>query len=396
MGKYKLFALGLVLSVGATLGLASASQAQWSDGIQSQDKVTVAAGETHTGSLYAAGDQVLIEGKVEGSLYCAARELIIAEDAEVTGDVLCGVQTATIDGQVGQDVRLAGQYASIDNTVGGSVTFFGQDLKLRADSSVAGDVNGAGQIFNLGGPVGGDVAVGVERLSLQSTVAGNVDAGVNRIELLGGARVEGDLNYSAEAAANLDASKVGGELRFNDSADSKSEGNVFGWLLFILASMLASALALALLAPRFIDRSIAVASRKFAIVSLVGFAFVFGTPILAIMLMMTVILLPLGLLLLLLWASAMLVSHGFFAYLLGSLALSRQRNVLLRMLVGVVMLFVLYVIPVFNFFAIVIASVVGSGLLVSTLTEGYQTPQYNLAGKPAAKPAKQTASKKRQ
>lgn len=387
MGKYKLIALGLILSLGATVGLATVSQAQWSDSVRGQDKVTVAVGETHSGSLYAAGDQVVIDGKVEGDLYCATRELIISDDAEVTGDVLCAVQTATIDGRVGQNARLAGQYLNIDNSIGGSVTFFGQDLKLRADSSVAGDVNGAGQIFNLGGPVGGDVVVAVERLSLQSTVAGNVDVAVMRLELTGGAQVEGNLNYAAENAASFDQTKVAGEVSFNDStASNQTQGNSFGWLVWLLATMLACALALVLLVPHFVERSRAMATRKFATVSLIGFAAVFGTPILAIMLMMTVVLLPLGVLLMLAWAGVMLISHGLFAYLLGSLALKSQRNVLIRMAVGVVILFILYAVPLINFFAIIIATVVGSGMAIATLTDGYQSPKYTLDSASVKKP----------
>ncbi len=400
MKKYKLVTLGLVLSIGAVLGIATVSQAKWSNSIQSQDKVEVAVDQTHQGSLYATGDQVTIEGTIEGDLYCAARELVIGGEAEVTGDVLCAVQTATIDGKVGQDLRLAGQYISVDNTVGGSLTFFGQDLKLRANSSVAGDVNGAGQIMNIGGPVGGDIVLGGERLSLQSTVAGNVDAGVNRIEMTGGAEVKGDLNYSASQAIAVDESKVAGEISSNQAQHQQSQAIDFGWLLYMLLSMLACALLVALLAPRFVERSQTIATRHFATVSLIGFAVVFGTPIVAVMAMVTVVLLPVGIFLTLLWASALLLSHGLFAYWLGTIVLARQENVLLRMTAGVGALFVLYLIPLVNFLVAVVATVVGSGMLAATALDGYQRPAYNLGtakkGGTVVKKASKTTKKTKQ
>lgn len=387
MQRYKVFILALALSLTTALGVATVSQAKWSDNIQDQDKVTVASGQNHQGSLYATGDQIVVNGTVEGDLYCAGRELIIS--GEVTGDVLCAAQNITIDGKVGQDIRVAGQYVSLNGEVAGSVTFFGQDLKLLSDSRVGGDINGAGQIVTLGGPVGGDVLIGSERLSVQSTVGGDVNAGTTRIELTGGAQIAGDLNYAAESKLSVDESRIAGEVNYNSSQhnQSRSDMDTYGWLIFMLVSMLLCALLVAVVAPRFVERTRVVANRNFALVALVGFAVAFGTPILAVSLMLTVVLLPVGILMMLLWASAMLVSNALVAYWLGSLVFASQRNILIRMATGVAILFVLYLIPVVNFLVGVMAVVVGSGMVASTLFDGYKRPSYSLA--------KATTTKKR-
>lgn len=106
MQRAKLVIIGFVASIGLAVGVAAVGQAKLPSNVQTSDRVVVAADHTHEGSLYATGEQIVVDGIVKGDLYCAGRELIVSGTVE--GDVLCAVQSATINGSVGQAIRLAG------------------------------------------------------------------------------------------------------------------------------------------------------------------------------------------------------------------------------------------------------------------------------------------------
>lgn len=379
MGRTRAILISLLVSVGVAIGVASITQAQWSSNLQSSDRVTVASGEVHEGSLYAAGDQIMIEGTVEGDLYCAGRELVIK--GEVTGDVLCAVQSATLDGTVGQDIRLAGQYAHVNGEVSGSMTFFGQDLKVNDDGSIGGDLNGAAQFVTLGGPLGRDLLIGVQKLTLESTVGGDVNAAVDQVVTGGGARVTGDFNYSADREVAINESLVEGSVHFNQ-ADHNAGKAGLAWGVMVVTSLMLTSLIIILLAPRFVERSQVIASENPLTTGLIGFATLFGAPIVAVMLMVSVVLFPLGLLVFAFWFAAILVSQALFAYLLGSLFWRQQNNMFVRALAGVIVLFALYLIPGINVLTGFISLVGGIGMAVTTLLHGYKRPKYTLAPEP--------------
>lgn len=380
MQRTKLVVIGLVISLSAAFGVATISQAS---GVQTGDRVHVAEDAVHAGSLYAAGDRIIVDGTVEGDLYCAGRELIL--NGAVEGDVLCAVQSATINGSVGQDIRLAGQYANINSEVTGSVTFFGQDIKLFSEGSIAGDLNGAAQHIMLSGPVGRSVFIGGQKLTLQSTVGGNIDAAIESVDIMSGAEVAGDFNYHADRKLSIDESVVGGSVSYTPANQNRSGGLAF--VLLMLVSIAVSALIIIMLAPRFVERSFGKVSTSALIVGLAGFAVLFGVPMLAIFLMVSLMFMPIGLLLLGLWLAAVVASQALFAYLLGSVALRQQSNILVRGFAGVALLLALYLIPVINFFAVIASLVFGVGMAVTTMLDGYRRPDYSLdsASRPKAK-----------
>src|SRR5690606_33582606 len=150
------------------------------------------------------------------------------------------------------------------------------------------------------------------------------------------------------------------------------------WILFMLASIAASALAIILLTPRFVERSRAVATGKPLVVALVGFAALFGAPMLAVTLGVTLVLIPLGLLVFALWLAAMLVSQALFAYFLGSLFMRQQSNIFVRAFAGVVVLVALYLIPLVNALVAIVSLVFGMGMVIMTVLNGYKRPNYTI------------------
>ncbi len=392
MKRMQLLSLGLIASFLAVVGVATTASAVWSPNFNTADEaVTLAKDATHQGSFYAAGQSVTIDGTITGSLYCVGSTVTI--NGTVEGDVLCAAQKVTVNGTVGQDVRAAGQFVEIDGTVGGSLTAFGQDVRLGDEASVADDVNGAAQQITLDGVVGRDVAVGTQLFALNGEVKGNVDVAMEQIQLGSDASVAGNLNYSTQRELSFDESGVAGTVSYNPmpEGDYQDSGRQFfsAAKIMFLVMLAASALIAVLVMPRFLNRSSELFVREVPKTVLLGLATVFGLPALVGFLIVSVVLLPVGLALLFAWLTVVLLSGIFFAHWVGSELLRSQQNTIVRMLGGIAVMLVLYMIPFINVLAMFTSLVIGSGMIVTTLSNGYRRPSYGVI-----ETKKKTASKK--
>lgn len=395
MKRAKLLSFGLIASFITAIGVASTTTALWSPNFQSSDDtVTVAKDTTHKGSLYAAGNNVTIDGTVTGSVYCGGN--IITINGTVEGDVLCGGQKVTINGTVVGDVRVAGQFIQLSGKIGGSLTAFAQDVRLDQNTSVGGDINGAAQQFTINGMVGRDVAVGTQLLVLDGEIKGNVDVATEQIQLGSRASVLGNFNYGAGKEISFDRSLVHGEVSFNPAQpdDYNRAGHQFvaAARVSLLLMLAVSAIVMILIAPRFIDRSSELFRRQALMTILLGFAIVFGGPILVGLLLFSLVLAPLGLALLFGWLAIIFLSGIFFAYMIGAELLRSQSNVIVRMLGGVAILTIAYMIPVVSAIVLFVSLIVGSGMIAMTFTHGYRRPRYNLRAAAKGHTAKKAAN----
>jgi cytoskeletal protein CcmA (bactofilin family) len=135
--------------------VALAQQAELGGKVRSGGDVVVRSGETVPNDLYAFGDTVRIEGRVDGDLVAFGSQVDVL--GPVAGDVLVGAGTATISGQVDGDVRVGAGQTSIQGQVNEDV------------------LAGTGQLSIPGeGRVGGDLVFGTWRTVIDGTVAGSV------------------------------------------------------------------------------------------------------------------------------------------------------------------------------------------------------------------------------
>lgn len=407
MKRYKLALTGAVIGLSAlVLAAVPGVTSAWSDNLRvsNDGDVAIASGDTHQGALYATGERVEIAGTVEGDLYCAAGEVVIT--GTVRGDVLCAAQTITIDGEVGNSARLAAQAVTIKSDIGRTATVFAQNLTVEGTSVVSGDLNGAVMSLDMRGIIEGDVAMGAQLMTFAGAVRGNTDVTTERLTVSDDARFGGNLNYTATREQTV-PDVVAGDVTYH-KPESQTSGTGVGLagVLMLLLPMLLTALLLVLAAPRFIDRAYRLMGERPLDTVLMGFAVVFATPIVAMLMLLTVLLAPLAIMLLLAWMLVIMLAGTFFAYWIGASLLRSQTNVVLRMAGGLLVLIVLLLIPLVNVLTILALLVVGSGMVVRTVFNNYQRPRYQIADdepvqterpaatkKPARKPTSRTPKK---
>src|SRR3990170_3211441 len=173
------------------------------------DFVLIRAEDVVTEDLYAAGNRVEIDGRVEGDLVAVAFEEVRVA-GEVTGSVMALASRVVIAGHVGGSVRAAAVRIEGGGEVGGDLVTtagtlswtgtVGRDALVwawnaAAEGSIGRNLEGVQRRLLLGGTVTGDVAVAVDRLDIAADLT-----------------VGGDLAYRSDREANVAGATVTGTV----------------------------------------------------------------------------------------------------------------------------------------------------------------------------------------
>lgn len=288
---------------------------------------TLPKDQTVNDTYFATGETVTISGVVNGDAYIAGGNVIV--DGTVNGDLLVAGGNVVISGNVTQDVRVVGGQITIQGQVGKNVTAIGGSFNVSDPANIAGGlVAGAGNV-NIYAPVGKSSVIGGGNITLGDTIGGNVLAGAGNLHLDSEAQIDGNLEYYADNEAQiLPNINVVGTITFHKNpAPSKNEVSMFGSWFFMKIINFLSSLLLGIILIRLAPvHSMNIASQlKKRVASCMGFGFLtlVGTPVVAIMLAITIIGLPLTFFSMVLYCILIFVSKIFVSYWIGLKVLGR-------------------------------------------------------------------------
>lgn len=333
MGRIRIFALALAaLAIPAAALAANSSE---------NTNVVLAKGDNRTGTYYAGGQTITVDGNVAGDVVCAGQTVVI--NGAVDGDVLCAAQTITVNGEVTGSIRSAGQVVTVNGSVGRNVTVAGQNVVLGSGARVNGEVAVAGNTVVVSGPVQQNVYAGANNLTLNSTVGGNVTSYVEKLSLGSAAVVTGNLDYTSDQTFALDKSKVNGQIVRHAPAQPQRQENTvaerLGSLLYWIVASLLGALLVVWLAPRLVRGVTNTMLGRWQASLGWGALILIGGPLVLIMLAVTVVGLPTAAVAAVLWLLAIITSGVFAGIAVGRLALQNkdtsQRGLALAALIGV-------------------------------------------------------------
>lgn len=273
---------------------------------------------------FRAGEQLMLgsEDRITGNLYVAAGTVQVAGSA--AADVVGAGGTVLISGPVGGDVLAAGGNVDVLGAVTGDARVAGGNLTVQGP--VGGDLlAGGGQVI-IGSPtIGGDVAVGAGTVTLSSQVAGTVriaggDVVVDgpiagdlyvraeTVTLTKRAAIAGNFTYTAKnEAVREEGASVAGETVYTPIAKgdwkAPEKGNMaavafFGIFIKFLMQLTA-ALVVALFFRRYAEQLVAGGIGEALPALGLGFVSLVVWPVAAILLLVTMIGVPLGIMALL-------------------------------------------------------------------------------------------------
>lgn len=274
------------------------------------------------GDYFGAGDELQPGTAIEGDAFIAGREVTLPVPVE--GDAVVSGGEVAIRGRVGSDLYAAGGVLVIDAPVARNARLAGRRIHFMPASDIAGRVTVAGQEILAEGGVAGQMTVFGESVTLDGRFGSGVVVYARTLTVGPHARIQGRLTYRSERppAISPEAEIVGG---VKESTAEIPKPAVGPWL-----RTAAWAAAVALMLGVFVAGLIVIFGAPVASTSLertitarpaasllAGAAGLILVPIAAVLLMITVIGIPLGLILLFAWPVWLLVGFLVGALFLG-------------------------------------------------------------------------------
>ena len=332
----------------ALAGAPAEASGQW---FQAGEAVTVRSGEVREGDLYAAGEAVRIDGRLNGDLVAASRRVRV--DGQVDGDLFAATGTVDLRGAVGDSIRVFAQSLYVDATIDGDLLAAVEELVVTRNARIAGRVVAAASRVEIDGAVDGGVRLAGGEVVMRGTVHGDADVIADGLDLAPGARITGDLAYRGRTPLSPEAAaRVEGAVRYDPRADESEEQgtrwDVVFWLWQVLAALLAGLVVVGLFRPA-VQRLAASIAEQATFGALLGFAAFLLVPVAAGIAMATLVGLPVGL------AAALLFGLAVYAAKLPTAVWMGDRLLGLAgrpgasphaaMALGVVLLYLLFAIP---------------------------------------------------
>lgn len=288
---------------------------------QTYDDLLLTAGESVTlnmassDDVFAAGSEVQSQGASADHLFVAAGQAIFS-GTSIRDLIAMGGTLMLESGQSADDVVLAGGR-----------------INLGSGFITTGSALLAGGEVDVAGPVGGDLFIGGGEIRIDGPVGGDVRVGGGRLIVGPNARIAGDLAYRADQVVIDPQAVIQGqriELPADtrwDKDDAPSAGEAAGmgvvWAVLMALGGAVAVTVLSALLPRLMDEAAgAVTARPLPALG-VGFLAFIAAPFLIILLMVTLIGIPLGLIAGALFLAALALSVSTVAWAVAGLLRGR-------------------------------------------------------------------------
>lgn len=292
-------------------------------------------------------------------------------------------QSVTLVRTPGGGQTVVGNDLTLDTTEEHNLRFVGNNLEISAQGRVGGDLSAVANSARVLGPVNGDATLVGNAVFINAPIGGDVEVTARRVELGPLADIAGKLRYGAARELVRDAgARVAGPIeRFSWSYDIDVEYAVGTMLVIWTLGLLAATALLVAAAPGAAARLRNTLQTRTAASLLMGFAAMVCIPLLAVLLMVTIVGLPFGLLLMLCYPALLLLGYLSCGIALGLMALQQWRAtaqqrtgwMVLAACAGVLLLTLIAMIPLLGDLFALIALLAGLGALLLAIRSG-QSP----------------------
>lgn len=270
---------------------------------------TIVISQSIPEDLYAVGGSLSIDGSVEGDAVLGAGTVVIAGD--VDGDVSAGGGQIDIPGGVGDDLRAVGGNVTLRGFVTDHAVIAGGVVSIDAGSVIAGRAWIAAGTLDMAGQIGADLRVFARTAVISGQIRGNVEITAREIRIDPGAVIGGHLVWHSQqppliAEDALILGDVAGAAAPVDELPETAISVFDGWAFGI--TILVAAAGVFWLSPSLVERSGALLNASPARTLAVGAGAIVLTPLLIVVLVVSVLGWLLGLLLLAAYVLAVMLS----------------------------------------------------------------------------------------
>lgn len=288
--------LSIIFLFALTLGVSSGVNA-----INLQGAEELEISETVDSDIYTAAGRMDVTAEIKGDIFAAGGEVYI--DAPVAQDAAIIAGEITISQVVGDDLRVAGGDVTIEADVLGDVLVFGGHVRVKDGVTVHGDMLVFAGNIKHEGTLNGDLMLYAGKFSLSGIVKGNAEIQVESFSTSGSGSIEGDLDYTHNKKLSTLENITSGEITFeisetdHDTWDKEILGVALWYIIVKIIGVFIFSSLIYFYFENLFKRAAWKLSSNPGKSALYGFLLVICMPIVAILLMITVIGIPFGLLL---------------------------------------------------------------------------------------------------
>jgi cytoskeletal protein CcmA (bactofilin family) len=292
-----------------------------------------------SGNKYAAGGQVRTHHIVVGDFFAAGGQVVV--DQPVKGDANLAGGSVNVNAPIGDDLRIAGGDVNINSTVGGELVASGGNITLGNDARIAGAASIFAGSVTINGNVMGPLNVRAQTITLNGEVGGDARLEAAHIKLGPTAKIVGSLSYTSPtdiekaegtsiSGATTREDRRGGQhgSKSDRARTDKMQGNGTGWQawIFIFFALLACSVVFLFAFPKFVvGASDSVKKSPWLSLGL-GFGALVAVPFFAVLLFMTVLGMPIGMMVMALYPALILAGFVIGVLFVARFIESRMRN----------------------------------------------------------------------
>ena len=335
--------------------------------------ISIGDDEVINDDLYLFGTTITVNGIVNGDLFAAGNSLTV--NGTVNGNVFLVGQEVIVNGTVSRGARITANNATIAGSIGEDLLLLGNSTGIHGGASIGRDLIATVASLTLDGTVQRRFAGNAQTVTLNGSVGSNIDIGVGDLTITEDASIGGDLTYRSDQMAEIaGGADIGGDVNHEMVGEADTEtGFSIGSFVPSIIGLIMTAVYGTVLLLVFPRLTVAASNQLLenTIMSIgMGIVFLIVVPIVSVLVMITVIGIPLGLIALLLYGIALFSAQVFVGMTLGRLILSffsdgnRRMIQFLGLLLGLLILFGVSFIPYVGPWAPLIVVILGLGGLM--------------------------------
>jgi cytoskeletal protein CcmA (bactofilin family) len=328
-----------------------------------------------TESIRAAGAVVDINATVSGQVYAAGAQVTI--DGEVSGDVRAAGGLVEVQGTLGGDGYLAGAVVRFDGNAAKNLNAGGATVAIGSNATITGDLTAGGASVTVAGTIDGATDLSGSAIIFNGTANGTVTASGDEIIVGPTAHINGDLVVRSRTDPVVEnGATITGQIRVEEP---RGWWALPGWLwaaigaVVIAAGAILTGAILILIGRATFEEGLGNAAFRPISSGFIGLATLILLPIVAVILMTTVIGLSFGVALLMVLPFLLVAGHAQVATCIGVWMFDRSGGprsagrLILYMIAGAIVIAVVWLIPWVGPIVAFLAMLVGTGAYLRSL-----------------------------
>lgn len=342
-------------------------------------RVVLAANEVHEGWYFAAGDEVVIEGTINGDAYVAGG--IVEVEGTINGDLLVAGGMVTVGGTVSDDIRAAGGTVRFNGKVGKNISVAGGTVLVAKSGNIGGNLLAACGNLEVTGTIEHEAKVASGDAGISGTIKGNVDFAGDYLSVPQGANIGGNVNARVREKENVTIADGSVHGKVDVSLEElRHATRILGysawhfWLKFVWAcSVVLVGLIAVFLFPTQIKKIGSTITQRLGETSIWGILGIIVIPIVSVVLCVTIIGIPVGVLALTIFLWMLYFSQLSLGVVLADrlfvLEGKTRWNLFGAIAAGVVIMQALTFIPYLRFLVNIATVILGMGAILLVVRE---------------------------